>query len=335
MEIAYYQSKYYDDLLAFTQSLWPEKTEEYLKYRLFQFPESSDDNRNNLLVLNNEGRIVGCILYFVTKALILGKEEKIFWGHDFYVEEKYRGAASLRLMVEMANVKPAFGAGATELNLKIQKAAGAKFIAIEYHHLLFNFWSFKLPLIKLNLLKPAQYSSYIFPLNINTGSFQFRKIESANELNIPNNGYWNTGDMDIEFVRDKHFLQNRFFENFIKYNFYKLDTGHNSKQDECYFVVRPVFESGFPVMAIVDFRYNKKEPEQFLRILRAANKIAKRNRLPLASLRNSMKIKRLSFFPLMYRTNSRQYIGGPQTGNSEPRLLVTCADSDTDFLSNY
>jgi hypothetical protein len=333
MKIVYYESKYYDALLAFSLKLWPQKSEEYLKYRLFRLPESIEDNRNNLLVLNNEGEIVGCILYFVTKARINGNEQKVFWGHDFYVEEKYRGAASLRLMVEMGNIKPSFGAGSTDMNLKIQKELGAKFIAIEFHYVLFNLWSFKLPLIKLKLLRSSFRDNYNLPEEVRVNKCTFKMVSDVNDLNIPDNGYWNVSFLDIEFVRDKHFLKNRFFDNFNKYHFYRLSGENSSAPDECYFVVRPVTESSFPVLSLVDFRYNFNKPEQFRLILKAASQIALRNGIPLVSLRTSAELKKMTLYPLMLRTGSKQYIGGPSFGHNKPRVLVNCADADTDFLA--
>jgi len=334
MEIVHFEPKHYEKLLAFSKRVWPEKSEEYLKYRLFQFPEQVEDNKNNMLVINNDGKVIGCVLFFITKARIDGKEEKIVWGHDLFVEEQYRGAASLRLMIEVSDIPLSFGAGATDINLKIQKELGAKYMTIQYHYVIFNIWAFKLLLIKLKLIGIPGNDKYSFPDRLKIGNLKFKKISNVNELNIPNNGYWNAPGMDIDFVRDEHFLRKRFFENFLRYHFYKLEHDDASEYDECYFVVRPVIESGFPVLSIVDYRFDLRKPEQFKLVLKAVAKLGKSNRFPLVTVRTSMKLKKLNLYPLVYRTNSRQYIGGPSLfDNSNPKVLVTCADSDTDFLS--
>jgi hypothetical protein len=333
MKIVYFEQNYYDELLSFSKRVWPEKSEEYLKYRLFKIPEKIEDNRNNLLVINDEGKVVGCILYFPTRAIINGKEEKIFWGHDFYVDEQYRGAASLRLMLEMANIKPSFGAGATDLNLKIQKELKAKYIGVQYHYLIFNIWSFMGILYKLKLVSSPHLDRYYYPDLLEIGNNRFKRTTSVDEVKIPNNGYWCASKVDIDFIRDGHFLKNRFFENFNKYQFYLLEHNDSSDNDECYFVIRPTIESGFPVLSIVDFRYNMDKPEQLMLILKAAVKIGVRNRASLISLRASIDLKKLNLNPLMYKTGSRQNIGGPLFGDAKPRLLVTPADSDTDFLA--
>jgi hypothetical protein len=331
MEIVYFEPKHYEELLAFSKKEWPQKPEEYLRYRLFQIPENIEESRFNFMVVNDEGKIIGCSLYMPTKARIKGKEERIHWCHDVVVEEQYRGAAGLLLLIEQGEIKSSFGFGNSEINFRIQKELGTKYIGAASHYLLFNFWSYKLLLHKLKLIKKPAADKYIFPDKLKIGRCKFRKISNVDELNIPDNGYWSDSSVDIECVRDRHFLKNRFFENFIKYHFYKLEPDDASKHDECYFVVRPSTEGGFPVLSIVDFRFNLKKPEQFQLIFKAAAKIGISNRFPLVTLRTSVKYKKFNLYPLIYRTASQQHIVGfPYEPNL--RLFVTNADSDADFL---
>ncbi|MCE5345217.1 MAG: GNAT family N-acetyltransferase [Bacteroidales bacterium] len=333
MEIVNFETKYYEELLAFSKRIWPDKPEEYLKYRLFQIPEQTEDNKYNLLVKNDEGKIIGCTLYFPSKARINGKEEKMFWGHDVFVEEQYRGIASMLLFIEMSKMELSFGTGATDINYKIQKKGGANFLDVERHYLIFNIWFFKLLLIKLKLIRATGPDIYSFPDILKIGNYKFIKVSNVNELRIPNNGYWNEPDIDIDFVRDEHFLRNRFFENYLKYHFYKLENNDANKPDECYFVVRPTVDGGLPVISIVDFRSNLKKPEQFKLVLKAGAELGKQNRLPLVTVRTTSKLKKLNLCPLVYRTGSKQHITGPLFFGPNTRILVTCADSDTDFLT--
>lgn len=333
MEIVNFETKYYEELLAFSKRIWPDKPEDYLKYRLFQIPEQTEDNKYNLLVKNDEGKIIGCTLYFPSKAKIYGKEKKMFWGHDVFVEEKYRGAASLLLFIEMSKIELSFGTGATDINYKIQKRAGVNFLDVERHYLIFNIWFYKLLLIKLKLISVVGHNKYIFPDILKIGNNKFIKVSNVNELRIPNKGYWNDSNIDIDFVRDEHFLRNRFFENYLKYHFYKLENSDVNNPDECYFVVRPSIDGGFPVISIVDFRSNLKKPEQFKLVLKAGAELGNINRLPLVTLRTTLKLKKLSLCPLVYRTSSKQHITGPLIFPKRTRILVTCADSDTDFLT--
>ncbi len=333
MKIIYFEPNLYDELLAFSKRIWPEKPEEYLKFRLFQIPEHSEDNRKNILVKNDEGRIIGCTLYIPTKARIKSKEEKIYWGHDVFVEEQYRGAASLLLLMEMANVNPSFGTGATDINYKIQKKMGTNFLDVERHYLMSNIWFFKALLFKLKLIRIPGPDEFTFPDKLIAGNGVFNKISNVSELKIPNSGYWNQSDTDIDLVRDEHFLRHRFFENFLKYQFYKLENNDATQPDECYFVVRPAKDGGIPVISIVDFRYNFRKPEQIDMIQKAGSKLGKLNRLPLVTMRTSAKLKKVRLVPLIYRTGSKQHISGPASCGPNPRILVNSADSDTDFLA--
>ena len=332
MKIDYFEPKDYDELLAFSKKVWPQKSEEYLKYRLFQFPEHVEDNRFNLLVKNDNNKIVGCTLYFPTRVKINGNEEKIFWSHDMIVEDQYKGAAGLLLIIEMTKNESTFGFGTSNINLKIQKELGTKFIGLADLYLIFNIWSFRLLLIKLKLMGVSESNNYNFPNKLKVGKDIFNKTSNVNELNIPNKGYWSDENINIDFVRDENFLKNRFFENFNKYYFYKLEIDNSTNTDECYFVVRPAIEGGFLVLSIVDFRFNFKKPEQYGLILKAAAKLGKQNKFPLVTLRTTVKFKKLNLYPLIYRTNRQQHILTYFPVDTNLKLFVTEADSDSDFL---
>lgn len=333
MEIVHYESKHYAELLAFSKKIWPHKSEEYLRYRLFQIPEKIEDNKHNLLVMNDDGKIVGCTLYFPTKARICGNEVKIFWSHDMYVEENYRGVGGLLLIIEMDENKSTFGFGSTEINFKIQKELGTKFIGIARQYLIFNLWSFKLLLFKLKLIRIRKPSGYTFPDKIKVGKYLFHKISNVKALNIPYKGYWSNSVIDIDFVRDEHFLKNRFFENFTKYFFYCLKSDSSSEPDECYFVVRPAIEGGFPVLSIVDFRFNFKKPEQYELILKAASRLGRGNRFPLVTLRTSVEYRRFNLNPLILRTDAQEHIVTNFPVQNSLTIFATNADSDPDFLT--
>ncbi|HNW56142.1 MAG TPA: hypothetical protein PLR88_00075 [Bacteroidales bacterium] len=335
MDVVHFEEKYYEKLLAFSKKLWPEKPEEYLKFRLFDFPEDNKDVENNLLVINDDGEIIGCILMFVTKARIYGKEVKVFWGHDLIVEERYRGEASLYLMVESGEIKPMFGFGASEINKRIQKELGTPSAGWAKLYLIFNFWTFKAPLIKLKILSCKKKDNLKLPQTLIAGKHKFEKVDSVKSLKIPENGYWSNSDMDIEFVRDEHFLDKRFFNNLTDYTLYKLENNETNKPDECYFVVRSSIEGGFPVLSVVDFRFNIQKPEQYKAILKAASKLGRSNRFPLVTFRTSVDYKKIDFFPFVCRTGKAEIITTNFEYEGSLRFFVTNADSDSDFLSLY
>jgi hypothetical protein len=106
-----------------------------------------------------------------------------------------------------------------------------------------------------------------------------------------------------------------------------------SKPDECYFVVRPAIEGGFLVLSIVDFRFNFKKYEQYKLILIAASRLGRHNRFPLVTLRTSVEYRRFNLYPLIYRTNSKEHIITFLPIDTNLKLCITNADSDSDFLT--
>ena len=332
MKVVHFEQKYYEELLAFSKKTWPHRSEEYLGYRLFRIPERDEDNRYNLLVINDDGKIVGCALYLPTKARIFGKEEFIKWSHDLFIEEQYRGAAGLMLLIEMNKVKSTFGFGTTPISYQIQKELGTKFIGKANYFLVFNIWSFKLPLVRLNLIGNPDHGKFKFPAKLKVGKNTFNKVSNASELKIPNNGYWSDDSVDIDFIRDEHFIRNRFFENFNNYYFYNLEVGDPSSPGECYFVIRPVIKKRFLILSIIDFRFNLKKHEQFEIILKAASKLGRINRLPFIAVLTSYEYKRFNLYPLIIRRDPQCHIITYLPVTITHPVFVTCADSDADFL---
>jgi hypothetical protein len=335
MDILYFEDKYYDKLLAYSIKKWPKKPEEYLKYRLYKFPEQPEDIKRNLMVVNDDCNIVGCSLIFPTRAMVCGNEEKAFWNHDLIVDEKYRGEASLYLMMESGEIKTMFGFGATDINKKIQKELGTPCAGMARLYLLFNFWSFKVPLLRLKLLKCNKKDKLRLPERFKAGGKRFKKVDNVKEIKIPDNGYWCGPELDVEFVRDEHFLDVRFFDGLANYYFYKLENNDPGKADECYFVVRSAIEGGIPVLSIVDFRFNTGKPEQYKSVLKAASKLGRLNRFPLVTLRTSVDYKKFDFSPMIFRTDKAEMITTNYQFEGDLRSFVTNADADSDFLSLY
>jgi hypothetical protein len=333
MEVINYSPVYYEKLLDFSKKTWPERPQEYLDYRLFKAPYNIEDNKCNLLVINDESNIVGCNMYFPTKARVCGKEENVFWSHDTFIDKECRGDAGMLLILESLRNKSTFGFGLTEMNQKIHEKLKINFVGYISHYIVVNIWAFKLIPEKLGLLPLKKPEKYRFPDEIKVGKNKFRLLHNPDELKIPENGYWNQEEIDIDFIRDEHFIRNRFFENFRGYYFYKLDMGVNHGADECYFVLRPTVEAGISVISVVDFRFNNKNKEQLRLIIKAVNKVAKANRTSLATFKVTMKSDRLMFNPLVYRRDTDTPISTHfNFGSEKKRIFVTSADSDTDFL---
>ena len=309
--------------------MFPLNSEDYLKYRLFQFPENIEDNKNNLLVLNEEEKIVGCTLFFPTKAKMYGKVEKVFWSHDTIIDPAYKkaGDAGMLLIAECMQMKNVFGYSVSALNYKIHKKIKASFIGETYKINLFSCWSYKLLFYKLKLLKPDSLTEINCPEVIQIKEYKFLKIKNVDQLNIPNHGYWNP-NLDLDFVRDVHFLKNRFFENHKKYVFYKLIS---SKVDECYFVLGLDVYKGVLLLDIVDFRFNMERKFQYKIILKAVSKILTINKLPIAVVRTNFPHRKISLFPLMIKMNPPSHCITYNRIKENISFFITFGDSDADY----
>ncbi len=329
MKVVNYEPKYYLRLLKYSKSVWPWKTEEYLRYRLFQIPEDPSDNKYNLLLINEQDEIVGCNLFIKTKAKIYEIEKEVHWSHDLYVTEIHRGLDSIRLILRENAMRTSFGIGSTEINNLIQKARNTNYISVANSILIFNIWAAPVLVRKYLLRYKQMFFKNIYPDRLYIGNNYFEKINNVNNVNVPNDGYWFDG-LDIDFVRDKHYLQNRFFNNFNNYYFYKL-INRNAIYDDCYFVVRPILQRGIPILSLVDFRFNLNNIKQFKLILKGASALAKMNRIGFVYFLTNLTIKKIDLFPVAIRRNNKQEILTRYPFKSKPSLIITNADHDIDF----
>lgn len=327
MKLVHFENAYFEDLANFYIKMYPKKSLEYLKYRLYQFPESPEDNSKNLIVLNDENKIIGCNLFFPTKAKIMGSIEKVFWSHDTIVAKECRdaGDAGMLLISELMHTKNVFGAGLSDINLKIHRKIKASFIGEINKYLILSNWSFLSIFYKLQILKSTTVD-YKYPETISVGTQIFSKISNIKDLSIPNNGFWNEG-LDIDFIRDEHFLKKRFFENDKTYEFYKLKT---KDIDECYFVVRKTIKNKIPVLQIVDLRYNLNNKIQFDLIMKAILKILNKNRIPFAFFRTNIITKKYHTSPLMYKLKGSSHFITYNRIRENVSFFITFADSDSD-----
>ena len=332
MKLVNYQDTYYRALCEFVSRMWPERPSAYLEYRLKKIPEDASDVRVNLLAIDDQDNIVGCTLVFPTRAEIFGEEKKIYWSHDTIIESSCRGEIGMDLMLATNAVEGCFGIGLSPIARKIQKKLHTNFIADSKGYYIFNLWSLTLPLYRIGWKKARKTKKLNFPKSIKVHGERYELIEDIHQLRIPNDGFWNRHQTDIDLVRDEHFLRERFFENFNTYSFYRKVPSPSQKADDGYFVVRYIDLKGFPALSLVDFRYDLNAPDQFGHILKAIAKIAFRNRLPLSVARTTIEDKKYRLCPLTYRSDRVSDVVTRIKIKKPVRILVTQADSDTDFI---
>ena len=73
-------------LRDYMRKTFPEYSDSYIDYCL----DNSTGTVPSKLVVTGNGEVVGCHLYYCTKAMINGEEVETQWGHDTYLDEEYR-----------------------------------------------------------------------------------------------------------------------------------------------------------------------------------------------------------------------------------------------------
>jgi len=327
-KIINYHSSYYDKLLYFIKKTWKNRKNatDYLNYRLLKVSNNLLDIEKNLLVLNDNDEIVGCNFFFPAKATILGEVHTLYWSHDTYIEEKYRGDLGMELLLRTNSTKRMFGFGLSPIVKKIQQKLKTNFIAKTMIYFIFNRWSIKILLYKLGILLPKE-NDLIIPNKIKVNKVIFELKTCVEDVSIPNEGYWNKGELDIEINRDESFLRHRFFENHNTYYFFQ------KKEKKSYFVVRKILLLGIPTISLVDFRCDLDDFDEYLQILRAVNKIAIKNRIPLVLTLSTILDKKVRLFPILILRylKTRDIITNIKSIKN-PSIFITSADSDADLL---
>ena len=328
-KIINYQASYFDKLSLFYKNHWKNRrVEDYLNYRLVKVSNNPLDIVNNLLAINDDDVVVGCSLFFPAKADIHGEEQTIYWNHDIFVEEKYRGGLSMELLLRTNATERMFGFGMSPINRKIQKSLKTNFIAETIGYYIINRWVVKIFLYKLGIISPKISNLRIIPDKIKVKGDVFELVKSAEDLVIPNGGYWNKGKLDVEMNRGIDFLKHRFFENFNTYYFYQNKTG----EKKSYFVLRKIVSRGIPVISLVDFRYDLDDFCEYLKILRAVNMVAIKNRIPIVTTRSTILDKKIRFNPLAIRNENKAEIITNIKNILSPSIFITLADSDADLM---
>lgn len=326
-KIIKYTDDYKDELWGYLRKTYPHYSGTYIDYCIQQVSLNSDE-QSPILVLNGQNRIVGCNLYFNTKARILGVVRNVWWSYNTFLDAEYRKKIGLDFMLDTMKTN-SFGIGLSDVNRKIQKKSKARFWDGLYN-CFFVSWSIPFVLMGHLLNKENRISEIGF---IKTGKTIFERVSSSSMLNIPNEGFWYGGCVDIEFVRDKNFFDYRFLNNKV-YNYSVYRVVGNSGKDSCYFVVRPFMFKGVPALFLVDFRYDMKHPEYGKLIVMAANKLARKSKMGgVFCMTNDPHVSSAIERKWLHFKTPNDLLAPKSMGiKPDMSFFVTAADSDADFL---
>lgn len=323
IEIERISKSMHECLFEYLKKTFPDYSDEYISYSLNDSIDYESDG-TSFVVLNN-GKIVGCHMFYNTKACINGQIVKTRWGHDTFIDEECRKECSVPFILTINKV-PAFGIGVTEANKKIQESIRTLFIEGLFTYITPTIFSL-LGRIAIN----KRIKSFKAPNIIKKGAFIFEKINNADVISYKNDGFWYNNLCNVDFVRDADFIRRRFLENHaFQYHIY---TCHSY---QCYFVVRPIIFHGIPVLLLVDFRYDIENPQIINYILKTCLSIALNNKLGgVVTMSNDVNVS--SFFARRISLKK----GTTLVANKYLRLKgdivtnVTAADADVDYMYNH
>ena len=320
-----------DALLSFIKEAYPARNnpEEFLDRTVFSRPSNE---WSSSIAIWDDAKIVGINMFVETYVTIGGKEHKIVWSYDTMILPQYRNTdASSLLMSNIYKRKDSFGAGLSDIAVEMNKIMKSKFIAYASAYLKVNITSKYLANFFYNFFSLKYILSKNYPINIIGDNYVFNRVNTVDEIRLPNSDYWNC-DI-IEFNRNHKFLQWRFFQQDSKYTLYKLI--ENIEQDgDTYFAARIIEWHNLPLLYIVDYRFNLRNISKFDLILKAAYKLCKTLRCAGVYIRSSLNHLEPS---LKKHKFVRKGLGTqivtrykPAINNDIP-VLVTAADSDIDF----
>lgn len=253
-----YSDEWYGKLKAYMHKTFPTYSKAYIEYCILH----SKDRESSIIVVDGNGVVVGCHLYYCVNALMDGEVIETQWGHDTYLDDNYRKEIGVDFLLARKKI-PAFGVGLTDTNAKMRKLMKSVFLKGVYNYYIIT------PLIVCSPFQKIFHSKKqvkdIDCLNMN--GITFKRVHSPEEMTILNGGFWFKGYNELDFIRDAEFINYRFFN--CKVHDYKVYASKDS-----YFVVRESTYRGMPAMMLSDFRYNPASPESATILLKAVRKLA-------------------------------------------------------------
>ncbi len=318
---------YRDKLEAYMHQIFPTYSTAFIKYDVNEAVGTNAKESKSVIAINEENEIVGCQIYFNTKAWIKGEVKDAFWGHNTYLNKEYRRHLGLDLIMSMVEIKNGFGYGLTDINFKIQHLVKTNIFIIGLRKFcIINRWYIWNKICKRLGKKYQEPSS--FPNIIKNKDTIFHLCKDAKEIIIPNEGFWNKDICEIDFIRDEDYLNKRFFHNTVhKYYVY------TNQNNDCYFTIRPILFQGISAIQVADFRYSAHDAKIAKSIFQALEKLCLRSHsgalLFTTSDRNIQEIYMKKKLCKSYPVPLVCYKKNVSTENAY--VYVNAADSDDEF----
>lgn len=313
-------------LAEYMCKIYPSFTKEYIDYNVNEGILGNQERNTSFIVVDDNMKIVGCHLSFSTKAWIHGREVPVVWGHDTYLDTEYRREIGMDLVLEIAAIKNGFGLGLSDINFKIQKLIrSTMFVDGTRKYCIITPW---ILWRKCQSLFKISSKFPVFPNKIVIGTETFVQCKIPNDISIPNNGYWNKDKCEVDFIRDKEFLDKRFFHNPVHTYYVYTIKGKN-----CYFVIRPILYRGLFSLMLSDFRYEHTWPLFVHVMYKAIIKLCNMNKLAsIIFTTNDHYLQGLIKGSVIYKSYPVAFVGGKENLTSKNSfVLLNAADSDDEF----
>lgn len=312
-------------LAEYMRKTYPSFTKEYIDYNVNEGIIGNQERNTSFIVVDDNMKIVGCHLSFGTKAWIHGKEVPVVWGHDTYLDTEYRREIGMDLVLEIAAIKNGFGLGLSDINVKIQKLIRAMFVDGTRKYCIITPW---IIWRKCQSLFKISSKFPVLPNNIVIESETIVLCKIPGDISIPNNGYWNKDKCEVDFIRDKDFLNKRFFQNPVHaYYIYTI------KGKSCYFVLRPIMYRGLSSLMLADFRYEHTWSLFVHLMYKAIMKICNMHKFAaILFTTNDHHLKELIKGANICKSYPVAFVGGKENLTSKDSfVLINAADSDDEF----
>lgn len=267
MEIRNAKTSDVKPLHEFNSRMFPQKKIDSKRYLDFWLSKSYDAVKYFLLLIDDQGNIVGQNLMSPMTYYYNNNKHHTVWGFDLIIEEEFRKDTwGLDLMIRNKELFPGiFCTGSGPQALGINLKLGMKLLGEikKYVGIINPFWIF-------NIFGKKTIPTHKFPTNIkvNNNCFVLLNKSQLPKLNNPFNNNL------LEIARDNEYMQWRFFNDLHEYAIYKNIDSDN------YFVLRTTFIKHIKVMLLVDYRCDANSSEQFESILCAAKRITSKLHIP-------------------------------------------------------
>ena len=325
-----YSPEWHEAIFNYLCKTYPFRPKLYLDWWLTVIDGAGKDCWKKAVFLTDNGNIIGCSLASVFRIYIENEVETYFTSGNTVLNPEYRGKGLSKYFYEQVNeFNNWIRVGFTDVAFKVMPRFVKSFAPINPVNVYISVNRAIVGQLFRKLLHKKNNGWKGFPADVSIGAkSRLKKIDDPDLITIPSNGRW-TKD-DAEFVRDKTFIKNRYFEIYCsdQYGIYEYMSANKSLG---YIVVRKAVYGSFEMLSLVDYRFysRKDETKAFL----AVSRLARYNKIGLVITLSSRNYK-LQLHPLTIKMKKKLSCATGMKSKQEifNNMLITSADSDLDFV---